>query len=313
MTMRMFGGAVAQPRPANIQFRLKCKSARRFDWRLIGSIAIAYGILLPAASSVAQSPPEETSERLDVGDLTYEYKKIPIIDPNTKELEYYSGEILVTNTKRQSIIYREADTLAPGCWKFPTLSTVTVPRSDSLLGGKDFGKGKVLVLLCGSTGGPHQTLKVFGSAGVSLSVASLDFHNTRVNFSYDPDIGAFAAMVLQRGVFTLDQGGESHAFVYRLRLDMNTMGFAPIFGPSVKKYYLKDFEDLVDSNGIEQVAQRPGTAITALMATGDQRLICSKIAELEAAGASRTIIQQWLEAAPLAGYPTFDLEVCGEH
>ena len=240
--------------------------------------------------------------RIEAGLLTYSYEAIPILDPRTQELMFNSGKITVirqTGAHRETI-YQEHGILSPGCDDQPALSKLRIEPSTGIV-------GEDVVLLCGSSGGRQQTLKLFREAPQGLITATLNFYNSFPKLRFDETTHSHVAMVARRDLIPGQVGPIYFPFLYRLHIDVSTMAFAPVFGGPFERHYVEYYRALLTSSGQKY---NMGPAVASLMATQNHALICEEISKLERLDLSHAAMLEYARLAVTLGYPAFDFNRC---
>lgn len=272
--------------------------------------------------SVAESNPKENlqqTESLESEGLTYEYISLQPDEAtsNKYDIDGSIGKIRISETlNRKNIIYLEEFALKPGCDKCATISRLPM--------GKEW-----LVALCGSTGGRHQSIKIFKRGYILLDfrTATLDFENTNPNIADINNDGFYEAIVYRRVMFSDGEYSSSeYLMVYKLNVDSTLFGFVPVFGKNVLQTY---FDYYVKKKKSFQQALKPtkvgtgkknmikakediGSMLAALLSTKDNERICSEISSLERFGLTLADIKKMTQRLTSIGYPDFDFKICEE-
>lgn len=157
--------------------------------------------------------------------LTYEFIFRPFYSQAGEKL-YDNGEIKVTKSSTQEVVFLQETQQSPGCEGFPSISTLPTYPSKSKLDLVNTNNN--IVVLCGSTGGPHQTLYIFSHSPLGLQVSALDFYTTKVNISFDEQLGAYLSLVARRSVKSDLYGIALYPILYKFQNDDSTAGFTPV-------------------------------------------------------------------------------------
>src|SRR5260221_1999436 len=272
-------------------------------WRRMVLLVLMLGVHPASADQILP----EMSHQVLLDGYIYRYDSVPVLKPNSHDVDGYVGHIIVSDSKTGEMRYEQNTSLRPDCDKLPAVSVLRPSKMPPALLSDT---NPALILFCGSDSGRQNSLQILYDGAADIVSASLDFYDSDQNIAWDDAAGAFVSLVRRRFVFEGDQGSESHAFLYRLTFDDSTIGFTPIFGSWTAKYYKKYYADELHNWGIAQVAERPGQAITDLVATEDTTFIYAEIARLKQHGARQEDIEDWIQIAPAAGYPRFDLQRC---
>jgi hypothetical protein len=258
----------------------------------------------PGQLKPTQAPPVE----LTVEGLTYKYNAVPI----RPEVGEVYGAITIRNNKGE-IQYQENTWLQPCMHSFPAVSKLPQkPLSSARLNrGKLTNTERWLVVLCGTSTGQHQMLKVFLNDPIYLMSTTLEFEGTTPNLADIDGDGFYEAKVYRRILF--DDIGYSrltYLMVYKLNIDETLFGFSPVFGHGIAESYLEYFISLkkqVEKAGLQDAA---GPMLASLLATQDEDRICK---ELKSSGLSKLTIkdlQDWGRRLSYLGYPSFAFHKC---
>ncbi len=261
---------------------------------------------------------------LESDGLRYVYETMRINEAMLKHFDFSADLGMITvsvGTSAENTVYQEKYTLRPGCDKFPTIS-----RLPTKVGAEEGW----FVVLCGSDGGRHETIKAFlrGPTALDIKTSSLDFGNSFPNLEYDDQHGSYAAKVYKRMlVEDVGYGTVEYAFVYRLLIDDTVFGFAHTFGAPMERFYFDYYLGLKDEvmRGKATSSKEPGNKgdaalfgdyfgpmLSALVATEDAGRICSEMAAVESFGLTPQDLRAWRKRLVNMGYPDFSFDNCKE-
>lgn len=282
------------------------------------------GSYVEAAEPQAKSKQKQNKiykSEIEADGYTYIYEAVPIPNTEAKYGEiFYTGRIIIRGADKDTIYQENTGYLQPEkCDNFPT---------DPKLPVKYDKKEKWLVILCGSSSGRHQTLKVFFQHPISgLRAISLEFGDTTPTLSDIDGDGIYEAKVYRRIHFPEARSGlQNYLMVYKLHIDETLFGFIPVFGPEMAKPYLdyyiwqkeslnRKIKDKRLSNEDKKILfdANAGQILSALIATQDKNKICAEIKELDNFGLTASDVQAWEKRLKGLGFPSFDLTICKEN
>ena len=208
--------------------------------------------------------------------VTYEYKKIPIIDKNTKELMFYKGEMKALDSTG-SIVYFNQTSYSPGCeGTYKALSIIELEMSSVPMLKKS--QTKKFITFCGSTGGRHNTLFILQPAfGL---VSSLDYQDGPVNLKKD-EYGMFRAKVnYQISIKFLDTL-FSYPIFFTLKSIGNTVGFSDEIDNYTYEQYQKYGEMKIDDFNATSNLLYVTQALVVAMKSNNHVLYCKAVKLLE--------------------------------
>lgn len=297
----------------------------------VPTIALLLLVLLASPSEAGDkqvkkrpTAPQSSRTVLESQGLTYVYETMNLDKAMIERHDFYSnpGQITISEgASGKDTIYQEKYTLVPGCSRFPTISkypTKADVECDSF------------VVLCGSSGGRHETIKAFirGAAGLDIKTASLDFQDSFPNLAYDDRHGFYTAKAYRR--MLVDGVGyefKAYATVYRLLIDNFIFSFIPVFGAPVEQFYSGYYQELKDeimqrkaasaNNGgydddAPSFGDYCGPMLAALVATENAGKICSEMGVFESFGLTLQDLQAWRKRLVNIGYPDFNFDSCRE-
>ncbi len=268
--------------------------------------------------------PRASRTVLESQGLTYIYETMNLDETVLRSYDFYGnpGEITISEgASGKNIIYQEKFTSVPGCAKFPTISrypTKADVEYDSF------------VVLCGSDGGRHETIKAFmrGVTALDIKTASLDFQDSFPNLAYDDRHGFYAAKVYKRVlVDDVGYGTMEYATAYRLLIDDTVFGFVPVFGAPMEQFYFGYYLELKDeivrrktastNNGGHDddgalLGDYVGPMLGALVATENAGRICPEMRIFKSFGLNLQDLQAWRKRLASIGYPDFNFDSCKE-
>jgi hypothetical protein len=253
------------------------------------------------------SQPEATEVsnlELTVEGLTYKYEAIR---PSL------GGGLITIRNSQGKLQYQETTFLQPGMCPFPAVSKFPQrPLGSARLPlGELTNKERWLVVLCGTSTGQHQMLKIFLSHPVYLMSTTLEFGSTTPNLKDIDGDGFYEAMVYRRILFDdIGYSRLSYLTVYKLHIDETLFGFVPTFGGSISKTYLDYYMSLkqqTEKNDLQDVA---GPMLAALFAIQDESSICKELKSSVLRRLTVKDLQDWSRRLSNLGYPSFAFAKC---
>ncbi|MFZ5997813.1 MAG: hypothetical protein ACOYW7_10035 [Nitrospirota bacterium] len=295
------------------------KGKRKIIWSLVAFFLLILFVGLYAQAAEPQLQSQKSPNKIDKSEIkvegyTYSYET--------------SGKIIVKGSKNNVLYQENTANLQPGmCSNFQTLSKLPIKsaRVQKTVPGNE--KERWLVILCGSSSGRHQTIKVFSQHPISgLRSASLQFGDTSPNlFDIDGD-GSYEAKVYRRIMFPeIDFGLQNYLIVYKLNIDEMLFGFVPVFGQDIAKPYL-DYYSWMRESLNQKMADKTlsaedkrkfiegniGPMIAALIATQSGERICAEMKTFRNYEVTIADMQKWERRLREFGLPGFDLTICKE-
>ena len=245
--------------------------------------------------------------KIDSNGLVYEYQSHPV-SSSTGEKLYDTGQIKITKVSTKELVFFQETQQSPGCEGFPSISTLPAFPSEPKLDGEI--KDEKLVLLCGSTGGPHQTLFIFNQAPLGLQVSAIDFYNNKVNITFDKQLGGYLSLVTRRSINPELFGISPYPTLYKFHDDASSAGFIPVFGGESAERYYGDFYRQFLNRENANIQESLGPVVASLLATKNRNIICNGKNELLNNGIDSKEIEIWINKFADTQYGNFDLTLC---
>jgi len=272
----------------------------------------------------ARVPSRPSRSVLESEGLTYVYETMGEDEAMLKRYDFSTdntGQITISESAPGgNIVLQERYTSTPGCDRFPTISRFPT-KADV--------EENWFVVVCGSDGGRHQTIKAFleGITALDIKTASLDFENSFPNLAYDPEHGFYVARVYKRVLLDdIGYGVVEYAMAYRLLIDQTVFTFVPVFGAPVEQFYFDYYLELKDQmmrrksasikeadheNGAALFGHYYGPMLGALVSTEDKDRICSETGAVKSLGLTSQDLRAWRKRLARMGYPDFNFDKCG--
>ena len=199
--------------------RFGCGVARRVKILLNYLLFICVLFTLHTAQAGGNEPNASISTHDDnnvviLDGYEYRYKKVLVPEYSSDNDPYYDGLITVLNSKNGLTVYQQRTNYSPGCDGMPAVSLLTTSENYSPFSSRR--REKKFVIFCGSTGGPHNTIRVY-APGFGI-VAALDFNRGAANLNIISN-GEYIAKTVHEFWINSIQGKFEYAVLYQTRTD----------------------------------------------------------------------------------------------